>query len=335
MLDRLGLFDVFSSPWFAAIYLLLFVSLIGCVLPRASAHLRALRGRAARGAAPPGPAAGLRRAPRRRGRRRRSSEAAADAARQPVPRSTDGDADGRRGEGLPARDRQPAVPRRAARAAGRRRRSASCTATRATCWSPRAQGFCQHGPAVRRLHARARWSTTADAGAVLLHARRLPGRPTSRRAQTARQPARLAASSRSTTPRARPRRDDDLKVNHPLRRRRRRGLPDRPRLRARLHRDRDGEGQVAVSTAPLRACRRTRHVHLEGAIKVPDARPDAARLRRASSCRPRCDGQDRRRSFPGAANPTSGVGVYRGDLGLRPARRSRSTARHRRARPGS
>jgi cytochrome c biogenesis protein len=47
VLDRLYLFDVFSSPWFAAIYLLLFVSLIGCVLPRALEHFRALR------AAPP------------------------------------------------------------------------------------------------------------------------------------------------------------------------------------------------------------------------------------------------------------------------------------------
>ncbi len=43
VLDRLYLFDVFSSPWFAAVYLLLFVSLIGCVLPRALEHARALR----------------------------------------------------------------------------------------------------------------------------------------------------------------------------------------------------------------------------------------------------------------------------------------------------
>jgi cytochrome c biogenesis protein len=33
-LNRLGLFNVFASPWFAAIYLLLFVSLVGCVVPR-------------------------------------------------------------------------------------------------------------------------------------------------------------------------------------------------------------------------------------------------------------------------------------------------------------
>ncbi len=43
-LDRLGLFDVYSSPWFAATYLLLFVSLVGCVLPRTVQHWRALRG---------------------------------------------------------------------------------------------------------------------------------------------------------------------------------------------------------------------------------------------------------------------------------------------------
>jgi cytochrome c biogenesis protein len=34
LLGRLSLFDVFGAPWFAAIYLLLFTSLAGCVLPR-------------------------------------------------------------------------------------------------------------------------------------------------------------------------------------------------------------------------------------------------------------------------------------------------------------
>lgn len=36
-------FDVYGSVWFSAIYLLLFVSLIGCVLPRIARHWRALR----------------------------------------------------------------------------------------------------------------------------------------------------------------------------------------------------------------------------------------------------------------------------------------------------
>lgn len=42
-LDRLGFFDVYASPWFSAIYLLLFVSLIGCIVPRTRVHWRALR----------------------------------------------------------------------------------------------------------------------------------------------------------------------------------------------------------------------------------------------------------------------------------------------------
>jgi cytochrome c biogenesis protein len=42
-LDRLGFFDVFAAPWFAAIYLLLMISLIGCVLPRTVEHFGALR----------------------------------------------------------------------------------------------------------------------------------------------------------------------------------------------------------------------------------------------------------------------------------------------------
>ncbi|PWF82055.1 cytochrome c biogenesis protein ResB [Kocuria rosea] len=42
-LDRVQLFDVFSSAWFSAIYILLFVSLVGCVLPRAAKHWRAWR----------------------------------------------------------------------------------------------------------------------------------------------------------------------------------------------------------------------------------------------------------------------------------------------------
>lgn len=51
-LDRVGLFDVYGTPWFAAIYILLFVSLVGCLVPRSRLHLAQLR------AAPP-------RAPRR------------------------------------------------------------------------------------------------------------------------------------------------------------------------------------------------------------------------------------------------------------------------------
>ncbi len=43
LLDRLGLFDVYASPGFAAVYLLLLVSMTGCVLPRCRALWREAR----------------------------------------------------------------------------------------------------------------------------------------------------------------------------------------------------------------------------------------------------------------------------------------------------
>jgi cytochrome c biogenesis protein len=42
-LDRVWAFDVYTSPWFSAIYLLLMISLIGCILPRLGVHWKALR----------------------------------------------------------------------------------------------------------------------------------------------------------------------------------------------------------------------------------------------------------------------------------------------------
>ncbi|MEV0948051.1 cytochrome c biogenesis protein ResB [Rhodococcus sp. NPDC049939] len=44
-MDKLELFDVFGSFWFTAIYVLLFVSLVGCILPRCVEHAKALRTR--------------------------------------------------------------------------------------------------------------------------------------------------------------------------------------------------------------------------------------------------------------------------------------------------
>jgi cytochrome c biogenesis protein len=42
LLDHLWAYNVFSSPWFSAIYLLLFVSLVGCLIPRLRAHIAAV-----------------------------------------------------------------------------------------------------------------------------------------------------------------------------------------------------------------------------------------------------------------------------------------------------
>ena len=46
-MDKFQLFSVYGSPWFAAVYILLFISLIGCVLPRTFDHLKKI------GAKPP------------------------------------------------------------------------------------------------------------------------------------------------------------------------------------------------------------------------------------------------------------------------------------------
>ncbi|KAF4410426.1 cytochrome c biogenesis protein ResB [Streptomyces lycii] len=55
--DKLGMFDVYSSVWFSAIYILLFVSLIGCIVPRTWQFAGQLRGR------PPGAPGRLTRLP--------------------------------------------------------------------------------------------------------------------------------------------------------------------------------------------------------------------------------------------------------------------------------
>ena len=41
--EKLGLFDVYGSPWFAAIYLLLVLSLVGCIVPRTFVYARGIR----------------------------------------------------------------------------------------------------------------------------------------------------------------------------------------------------------------------------------------------------------------------------------------------------
>jgi cytochrome c biogenesis protein len=56
-LDRFSAFDVYSSPWFSAVYLLLFISLVGCLVPRLRQHAGNLI------AKPPGAPARLERLP--------------------------------------------------------------------------------------------------------------------------------------------------------------------------------------------------------------------------------------------------------------------------------
>ena len=73
-LERLDGFEVYASPWFASIYLLLFASLIGCVVPRLADHVRALR------LAPPAAPKRLDRLPQHAAERAVAAEPAALAA---------------------------------------------------------------------------------------------------------------------------------------------------------------------------------------------------------------------------------------------------------------
>lgn len=76
VLDKLQFFDVFSSYWFSAIYLLLFVSLIGCVIPRARVHYKHWRSK------PPRTPANLARLPEHGELSLSAPEGADDAARR-------------------------------------------------------------------------------------------------------------------------------------------------------------------------------------------------------------------------------------------------------------
>ncbi|MEU3449375.1 cytochrome c biogenesis protein ResB [Streptomyces thermolilacinus] len=79
--EKLQLFDVYTSVWFSAIYILLFVSLIGCILPRSTQFVGQLRSR------PPGAPKRLTRLPayttwRTEAEPERVREAAAKALRK-------------------------------------------------------------------------------------------------------------------------------------------------------------------------------------------------------------------------------------------------------------
>ena len=153
--EKLGLFDVYGSPWFAAIYLLLMVSLVGCIVPRLRVYWRGAPGPAAARAAQPRPAA-------RTTRRTRTDEepdavlerARAGAARAALPGASTGDGRrGRRGARLPARGRQPALPPLGAGRAGRLRDRAAVR-LQGRRDPGRRQRVLQHPEPVRRLRAR-------------------------------------------------------------------------------------------------------------------------------------------------------------------------------------
>ena len=131
--EKLGLFSVYDSVWFSAIYILLMVSLVGCFVPRMRVYWRGVRARPPEARATcPGcrstarfetdedPEALLERAP-----------ACCGQALPGLGKPTDRRARPRCRARLPARGRQPALPPLGAGRAGRASRSAGCGASRA------------------------------------------------------------------------------------------------------------------------------------------------------------------------------------------------------------
>ena len=148
VLDRLGFFEVYASPWFAAIYLLLFVSLIGCVLPRTRILWHQVRSAPPR-APPPRPPRRPPRGGRSTATRTRSASVLRGALR------------GRRYR-VHAHDGRPSRPRRAtcARPATSSSTSPSSVCSSAspgdTCSAGRATSSC---PSARPSPTRSRYDT--------------------------------------------------------------------------------------------------------------------------------------------------------------------------------
>ncbi len=320
-LDKLGFFSVYTSPWFSAVYLLLMVSLIGCIVPRSFVYLRALRAR------PP-------KAPRNFSRLPASASfetsASVDeviaAGRQALGRARVDVVDGgaQRRARLPARGRQPGVPHQRRRGAGRRRGRHAVRLSRLGDRDGGA-GLRQLPDAVRRVRLRIAVQGR-PAAAVLPQAR-----PVHRQVPAARQPAgrrtEAVPGAGDLHPEARSRR---AYVRHhgqpPARDRRHLGVPRRPGLCAgaqghrRQRRGRVQRGRAVPAERPV--------VHLERRRQGPRRRAGAARLpgllpadRRERSRRGVDLGLSRRRQP--AARP---VRVARRPRASTTAHRSRSTS---------
>lgn len=157
LLDRLGFFDVYASPWFVAVYLLFFVSVAGWTVPTVRQYVRILRSR------PPTAPSRLDRLPQHVGwtvsdDRREVLRTATDLLRRrrfrfAVALEGIGLVAAEGGEGIPARGRKPGLPRGAVRAPQRVLRQQPLRHDRAEA-RPRKGEFHQHRDTVRRLHSR-------------------------------------------------------------------------------------------------------------------------------------------------------------------------------------
>ena len=208
--EKLGLFSVYDSVWFSAIYILLMLSLVGCIVPRLFVYCARRTRSSAEGAQEPLPAAA---APRARRRRHHSRDRGGVAEAEALPAGGRGRRGARRAR-LPPRGRQPAVPPVGADRAGRVRPR----------WAVRLQGrrhrgdqrrLRQHAEPVRRLPGR-RLLQRRRPEAVRLHRGRLqrdlhPRGPRGRDGAQVRRRPELPEQ-----PDARPSSSKKISVNHPL-----------------------------------------------------------------------------------------------------------------------
>ena len=214
--EKLGLFNVYGSPWFAAIYILLVVSLVGCIVPRTFVYARAMR------AQPPAAPRNLTRLPSHASYGTTESpevvleRGPARCSAQALPAAPRGRRrDGQRRARLPARGRQPGLPPRGAGGAGRLRDSGTLFGYKGGVilvqGTPFGNNLTQYDDFVPGQPVRPRRH-----GPVHLHRRRLRRRVADVR-PAGRDGARLRRRARAT-----PRRPDgpeksyDLRVNHPL-----------------------------------------------------------------------------------------------------------------------
>ena len=147
---------VYGSPWFSAIYILLMVSLVGCIVPRTFVYCARHARQAAGGAAQPDPAA--------RPRVVRTTEppevvlerarGAAASAALPAAAATPTATRGQRRARLPARGRQPGLPPVGAGGAGRLRAGQPVRLQGRRDPGASAARLRQQPHAVRRLRAR-------------------------------------------------------------------------------------------------------------------------------------------------------------------------------------
>ena len=308
--DKLGLFHVYGSAWFSAIYILLMVSLVGCVVPRLRiTGVRCGPGRPGRRAGCPGcpsPAPRLDEEPDAVLERARDGAAPAPLPGGPARRGR------RRGEGLPAGGRQPAVPplgpggprrlrlRPAVRLQGRRDHH-------------RRPGLQQHPEPVRRLRARLALRPLGPVAVQLLR-RRLPREVADQRPgdgpagvlrrerHLPQQPGRGAAEAR---PGGQP----------PAEHRGHRRVPGRPRLRAGGHGPRrQGQGRLQGPAVFLPQD----SSFARSGWSRPPTRSRSSSASRGCSCRRTATPAPRARS---RSSPTTSTrccpwSPYHGDLGL-------------------